>query len=72
MTAARQYIAILHSMAANFAAAADGHEEEDEMAQAELWQERAAAIRWALRQLDPPVTWRQIIGALPKLPERVR
>ncbi len=54
MTAASQHIATLRSMAANFAAAAEGHEEEDELAQAELWQERAAVLRWALRQLDPP------------------
>ena len=59
---ARQHIATLRSMAANFTAAAEGHEEEDELAQAELWQERADAIRWALGQLDPPVTWRKIMA----------
>lgn len=44
----RQHIATLREMAVNFTAVAEGHGEENEMAQAELWQQRAAAVCWAL------------------------
>lgn len=58
-----QHIVTLHEMAANFTAVAEGHEEEDKLAQAELWQRRADTIRWALRELDldyVPRTWIEI------------
>jgi hypothetical protein len=54
----------LRSMATNFTAAAEGHEEEDELSQAVLWQVRADALCWALRELDPgymPRTWPEIM-----------
>jgi hypothetical protein len=35
-------------MVVNFDGKADGHEEEKQEAQAELWYRRASAIRWAL------------------------
>jgi hypothetical protein len=60
----RWHLITLCEMAANFAAAAEGHEEDEKLSQAELWRRRAGALRWALRELDPgymPRTWPEIM-----------
>ncbi len=44
----RRHISTLRGMVTNFTAASAGHEEEEQTAQAELWWQRAIAIRWAL------------------------
>ena len=44
----RKHIATLREMIANFDAAAEGHEEDEKLCQAELWWRRAGATRWAL------------------------
>ena len=49
----RRHISTLRLMVVNFDAAAGGHEEEEQMAQAELWYRRATAVRWALGYVDP-------------------
>ena len=42
----------LRLMRINFNSAAEGHEEEEQAAQAELWHRRASAIRWALGYVE--------------------
>ena len=44
----RKYIATLREMVANFAAGAEGHEEDEKLCQAELWWRRECATRFAL------------------------
>ena len=44
----RKHIATLHEMIANFAAGAEGHEEDEKLCQAELWWRRECATRFAL------------------------
>ena len=39
-------------MQVNFNSKADGHEEEENWAQVELWYRRAAAVSWALRYVE--------------------
>ena len=43
-----RHVSTLRLMVVNFDTAAEGHEEEEQTAQAELWYRRASAIRWAL------------------------
>ncbi len=52
MNGRREQIEFLRVMAVNFDAAAEGHEEEEQPAQAELWHCRAKSIRWALGYVE--------------------
>ena len=52
----RKHIATLREMVANFDAAAEGHGEENELCQAELWRCRAYAIRFALGYVERHVS----------------
>ena len=52
MTTRCQHIVKLRAMATNFASKAEGHEEEGEMSQAELWHEYADTIRQALEEAE--------------------
>ncbi len=48
----RRHVSTLRLMVVNFDSAAEGHEEEEQMVQAELWHRRASAIRWALGYVE--------------------